>query len=91
MLSVAGQVDEILSAIAQIRAAATTEGDEARSRSAETLAVRFDGITTQAELRDAARDSLRLYRGGMGSFQDVGSSTMAEAVARLGKSLRRAI
>ncbi|MUN05610.1 hypothetical protein [Agromyces luteolus] len=79
-----------MSAIAQIRSAATIEGDEARSRSAE-IAVRFDGITTQAELRDAARESLRLYRGGMGSFQDVGSSTMAEAVARLVRSLRRAI
>lgn len=40
----------------------------------------FTGVAEAADLRDRAADCLRLY-GGMGSFADLGTETMADAVA----------
>jgi len=91
MLPVAESVSEIMGAISQLHSAATVEGDDARKRSAEHLGARLEGITTAEDLRDAVRDGLRFYGGGMGSFQDADTSPVAAAIARLGESLRRAI
>lgn len=74
MPSVAESVDEIQSAIAQLRSAAILDDDPLRSESAKRLQLQFAGITTSQELRAAARGALRLYSGGMGSFRDAGTS-----------------
>lgn len=91
MPSVIESVEEIQSAIAQLRSAAIRNNDLRRRRSAEQLELRFAGITNSQDLHSAARDALRLYAGGMGSFQDAGTSEVDSAVARLGEALRQAI
>jgi len=91
MSSVAERVEEIQSAIAQLRSAAIRDHDPRRSQSAERLELQFTSITSSQELRLAARDALRLYAGGMGSFQDAGTSEVDSAITRLGRALRQAI
>ena len=91
MPSVADSVDEIRSAIVHLRSAAIHDEDSPRVQSAEHLELRFAGIVNSQELHAAARDALRLYGGGMGGFQDVGTPAMASAITRLSEALRHAI
>ena len=86
MPSVADSVDEIRSAIARLRSAAIADEDSRRLQTAEQLELRFAGIVSSLELRAAARDALRLYGGGMGAFQDAGSSATASAIAGLSEA-----
>lgn len=81
---------EISGAVDQLSGTARAEQDSARGTVARNLAARFSGVTDRAALRGAARESLTLFRGGMGSFQDVGTAPMAEAVERLHRALSRA-
>ncbi|WP_345077394.1 hypothetical protein [Brachybacterium paraconglomeratum] len=83
-------LDEIRLAITQLHLAAHIDADDARGTVATSLEKRFSGISERGELRDSARRSLLLYRGGMGSFQDVGSAVMFEAVERVHRALSRA-
>lgn len=91
MQSAAEGVDEIRAAIAQLRSAANQDNDVRRRQSAEHLEQQFAGIADPQELREAARDALRLFGGGMGSFQDSGTSVMASALTRLREAIRQAI
>jgi hypothetical protein len=91
MPSVADSVDEIRSAIVQLRSAAVQDEDLRRRQAAEQLQQLFAGIVNSQELHAAARDALRLYGGGMGGFQDVGTPAMASAITRLSEALRHAI
>lgn len=81
---------EIRGALDQLSRTARTEQDASRGAVARNLAVMFSSVTDRAALRDAARESLTLFRGGMGSFQDVGTAPMADAVERLHRALSRA-
>jgi hypothetical protein len=81
---------EIRGALDQLSRTARTERDSSRSRVARNLAATYSGITDRAALREAARESLALFRGGMGSFQDVGTAPMSAAVERLHRALSRA-
>ena len=66
---------------------ARAEQGASRGAVARNLAARFSGVTDRSTLRAAARESLALFRGGMGSFQDVGTASMADAVERLHRAL----
>ncbi|MGF2948718.1 hypothetical protein [Microbacterium alcoholitolerans] len=81
----------IRAAIAELRAAAQHDGDARRGEVADRLDELFGGVRTRADLRAAIKSADRYYRGGMGSFQDVGTSVMHEAVERLRRSLRRTL
>ncbi len=81
--------DEILAAIDELRTVSMADRDEQRRHVAEQLHALFVGITEKRALREAARGALGLYRGGMGSFQDVGYPDMIHAVDRLRLALRR--
>ena len=78
---------EIRGALDQLSRTAQAERDSSRGAVARNLAVTFSGAMDRAALREAARDSLALFRGGMGSFQDVGTAPMADAVERLHRGL----
>lgn len=80
--------DEILSAIAEVRAVALSETDDQRSHAADWLEEQFLGVTDSRGLRGAAAKAFTLYSG-MGSFSDVGTAQSAHAIDRLAKSLRR--
>lgn len=83
--------DEILAATAEVRAVAQLEQDKPRAHAADWLEEKFTGIADRRALREAASDALSsLYRGGMGSFQDVGTEASSRAVRRLYLALRRA-
>ncbi|MGP4992851.1 DUF6966 domain-containing protein [Glutamicibacter ardleyensis] len=58
-----------------------------RSHRAGWLDSLFADIETPAQLRESANEALKLYRGGMGSFQDVGTAVMAQAVDGLHAAL----
>lgn len=81
--------DEILSAAAAVRAAARLENDEWRSGVATRIEELFTGVTEAGDLRERAADCLGLY-GGMGSFSDVGTELMSDAVSKLRIPLVRA-
>ncbi|MGO2360465.1 MAG: hypothetical protein ACTH6N_04975 [Brachybacterium tyrofermentans] len=81
---------EIRGALDQLSRTAQAEQDSSRGTVARNLAVTFSGVMDRSTLRDAARESLALFRGGMGSFQDVGTAPMADAVQRLHRALSRA-
>jgi hypothetical protein len=81
--------DEIIAATAQLRAVARLEQDKQRSQVADWLDVQFVGVTDRRVLREAATEALGLYRGGMGSFQDVGTEASWNAVKRLRLALQR--
>lgn len=81
---------EIRGAVDQLSRTARAEQDSSRGAVARNLAVMFSSVTDRAALREAARESLALFRGGMGSFQDVGTAPMADAVERLHRALSRA-
>ncbi|MBD8585818.1 hypothetical protein IFT77_13005 [Frigoribacterium sp. CFBP 13729] len=80
---------EILGAVDELRRAAVADGDDARLSVARQLSDRFAGLVTAQEVRVASRDALALWRGGMGSFQDVGNADTEHAVERLRRALRR--
>ena len=80
---------EIISAIAELRVVARSEGDGPRDQASDWLEQLFAGIEDQQALRRASARGLGLYRGGMGSFQDVGSAGSSKAVSRLRVALRR--
>lgn len=83
--------DEIVAATAELRAVARSEHDTQRDHVADWLDGQFIGITDRRVLRQAASDALSsLYRGGMGSFHDVGTEASSRAVRRLYLALRRA-
>ena len=75
-------------AIDELRLAAQESGDTARADTATWLWAKFAGVTDRAHLRRACREALTLYRGGMGSFTDVGNTVSAHAVERLRRALR---
>jgi len=83
--------DEVVAATAELRAVARREQDKPRNQAADWLDGQFAGITDRRALREAASNALgSLYRGGMGSFQDVGTEASSQAVKRLYRALRRA-
>ena len=83
--------DEIVAATSELRAVARSEQDKQRNHAADWLDREFIGITDRRVLRAAAGDALgSLYRGGMGSFHDVGTEASSRAVKRLYLALRRA-
>ena len=82
--------DEIISAVAEVRSVARLEQDNQRAHAADWLDEQFAGIANRRALRAAAADALgSLYRGGMGSFQDVGTEASSRAVKRLYRAVRR--
>lgn len=81
---------EIISAIAEVRSVAQSEQDKQRAYAADWLDEQFAGVMDRRVLRASASDALgSLYRGGMGSFQDVGTEASSRAVKRLYGALRR--
>ena len=84
--------DEIVAATEELRAVARLEQDKQRDHVADWLDGQFTGITDRRVLREAASGALDglYYRGGMGSFHDVGTEASALAVEKLYRALRRA-
>lgn len=87
--SVEAVLKEILAAIDMVRTVAQSEQDKARNHAADWLDEQFSGVTDGQALCEASAEGLRLYRGGTGSFQDVGTAASADAVARLHSALKR--
>ncbi|XKH53659.1 hypothetical protein LG284_01060 [Citricoccus nitrophenolicus] len=85
------RLDDVRRAVEQLRDACATDGDARRASTAAWLEGLFAEVTSANELRQSAQQALALYAGGMGSFQDVGSATMAAAVATLRSTLRVAL
>lgn len=83
-------LNEIQSASERLRSASRECGDVQREGVATLLSDEFAGIVERREIRTAARGWLELYRGGMGSFTDVGSQEMSDAVEGVRRALRRA-
>lgn len=81
--------NEIVGAIAEVRAVAKSEGDGARVSASDWLEELFVEVDDRRGLREASARGLTLYRGGMGSFQDVHSAASSGAVDRLRIALRR--
>jgi hypothetical protein len=75
--------DEIIAATAELRRVAQAEHDERSASVADWLDGRFAGVTDEHSLHEASAEALTLYRGGMGSFQDVGSAASAHVVGEL--------
>lgn len=80
---------DIILAIAEVRAAARMGRDEQRVHAADWLEGLFIGVSDRRGLREASTQGLILYRGGMGSFRDVGYAAAGHAVDRLYSALRR--
>jgi hypothetical protein len=83
--------DEILAAVAELRAVARAEQDKQRIEVADWLDEQFIGIADLRVLLEATRNALTLYQGGMGSFQDVGTRASSHAVCRLNTALVRGL
>lgn len=81
--------DEIIAATAELRTVAQAEHDKFRARVAGWLDDLFSGVTDERDLHEAVAKALTLYRGGDGSFQDVGSAASAHVVHELGVALLR--
>ncbi|WP_434995106.1 hypothetical protein [Arthrobacter sp. Ld5] len=81
--------DEIIAAIAEVRAAALLGQDEQRAHTADRLDGLFANVTDRRGLREASARALSFYRGGAGSFRDVGYAAAGHAVDRLHAALRR--
>lgn len=81
--------NEIISAIAEVRRVAHSEQDKHRNYTADWLDAQFSCVTDRSSLRSAAARALEVYRGGMGSFHDVGTAAQSHAVRRLYTALRR--
>lgn len=84
------QLHDVRAAIEQVRVAAAAGEDPRHAATANSLETLFAHVTSADELQRAARQATRLYTGGMGSFQDVGSATLAAAVDKLNSALREA-
>lgn len=82
-------LEDLDRALAGLRAAAAADGDDHRARVADWVEGLFAGTRHRAEIRTAAARALTLWRGGMGSFQDVGTAVMSEAVGQLREALQR--
>ena len=80
--------EEILSAVAEVRAVACAENDESRTRTADWLDWLFVNVADARSLREAAASALALY-GGAGSFSDVGTAESHHAITNLAVALRR--
>lgn len=85
------RLEDVHRAVEQLRDACTIEGDARRASTALWLEGLFAAVTNADELQKSARQALTLYAGGMGSFPDVGSATMAAAVDSLPSVLRAAL
>lgn len=73
--------DEIISAVTEVHSVARSEQDKQRDHAADWLNQQFAGVTDRRVLRGAASDALgSLYRGGIGSFQDVGTEASSQVV-----------
>ncbi|ACL38943.1 hypothetical protein Achl_0948 [Pseudarthrobacter chlorophenolicus A6] len=83
--------DEIIAVAAELRAVARSEQDKQRIEVADWLDEQFIGISDPRVLREATRNALTLFQGGMGSFQDVGTEASAHAVSRLRSALVRGL
>ena len=81
---------EIHAAIAKLHRAAAHDQDLRRDHVASWLDDLFVDIKTREQFSEASGEALGLYRGGMGSFQDVGTAVMAEAVDGLNRALHAA-
>lgn len=81
------ELGEVLRAVEQLREACAVDEDARRASTATWLAELFAEVTDAGSLRQSAREALTLYTGGAGSFQDVGSSTMAASVDELHSAL----
>ena len=82
------QLDDVHRAVEQLHDACASGGDARRASTAVWLDGLFAAVTSADQLRQNARQALVLYAGGMGSFQDVGSASMAVAVDSLRSALR---
>lgn len=85
------RLEDVRRAVDQLHDACAIEGDARRASTALWLEGLFAEVTNADELQQSARQALTLYAGGMGSFQDVGSATMAAAVDALPSVLRAAL
>lgn len=82
---------ELHAAVEELAAAAAEMQDEPRAYTARWLARNLAQVDDRDELRACAREALGLYRGGMGSFQDVGDAVTDHAVTRLRRALHAAL
>lgn len=80
---------EIVSAIVGVRAAARMGRDKQRVHTADWLDGLFASVSDRRGLREASAQGLILYRGGMGSFRDVGYAAAGHTVDRQYSALRR--
>ncbi|GAA3300141.1 hypothetical protein [Glutamicibacter nicotianae] len=90
MHTVEKRLREIRQAISKLREAAAMDGDAQRAGVAQSLDELFGQVSTRKELRAATAQAMRLYRGGMGSFQDAGTPAMGDAVDGLRRALAKA-
>lgn len=81
-------LDNVRAAIVHLRKASQADGDVQRASTADWLDALFADVTNAVELRTSTGRALTLFRGGMGSFQDVGTATMSAAVGHLNSALR---
>jgi len=88
MPTTAESLATIRDAIERLRVAARQDGDGRRADAADWLDGVFDGVENQRELKSAIKESTLLFRGGMGSFQDVSTDAMHQAVEQLRKAFR---
>jgi len=87
-LSVEAVRDDIIAAVAEVRAVAKAEHDERRNHTADWLDGLFGCPLNGEDLREAAAEALTLYAGA-GSFADVGTAESARAVDKLAGALER--
>jgi hypothetical protein len=83
--------DEVIAAVAELRAVACAEQDKHRIEVADWLDEQFMDLADPRALLEATRNALTLYQGGMGSFQDVGTGASSQAVSRLRTALVRGL
>lgn len=84
------RLDDVRSAVEQLRGACAVDGEARRAMTVTWLEELFADVSSAPVLRQRAREALTLYAGGMGSFSDVGTAIMGEAVEGLRVALRRA-
>ncbi|HLS49879.1 MAG TPA: hypothetical protein VK024_07775 [Actinomycetaceae bacterium] len=84
------RLHDVRVAIKQLANAAAAGEHPQHADTADSLEALFADISSAEEFHRAVRQATRLYTGGMGSFQDVGSAAVAGAVERLHSALREA-
>ena len=83
------RLEDVHDAITALRVASLVDDDPQRQDVADVMERRFASIADARGLRRNAREALTLWwRGGMGSFQDTGTTTMTRAVEGLRCALR---